>query len=240
MKIINKKAKDIVVICCVHGNEIFGLQIFKYFLKNKATFPDVKVILANEKAVKLKKRYIEEDLNRVFGVKTRPASYESKIATRMLKEIKNAKYIIDIHTTTSDINFIPIITKTNDDIFRLLKLCRSKNVARMIPPMGTNSLINQVYCGISLEFNKSYARSKRGFTKVVDIVKKLTFENFVQREKEFFVYDIDQKIPLNVSIKKLKNLKYNKSLNIYPFLVGEKSYKDFNGFSASRYKKILL
>ena len=63
--------ENLVLICCLHGNEGYGLEV----CKGQSLFP---FVLANEKALEENKRFIDWDLNRCFPG-NRKGNYEEKI-----------------------------------------------------------------------------------------------------------------------------------------------------------------
>ncbi|MBS3094157.1 succinylglutamate desuccinylase/aspartoacylase family protein, partial [Candidatus Pacearchaeota archaeon] len=72
--------EKLVIICCLHGNEIYGLEV----CKDQSLFP---FILANEKALKENKRFIDSDLNRSFPGKA-DGNYEERRAFELTKKLK--------------------------------------------------------------------------------------------------------------------------------------------------------
>src|SRR3989344_6616908 len=143
MKIISSgKKPTIAIVCCQHGDEIFGLEVFKYFARHLSSYPAVKLILANEEAVARKTRFIDEDLNRVFNM-SKGEAHERRLARQILPEIAKSTYVLDIHTTTSDLRMTPIITTLNAKIRKILRLCPFPEVAYMQPPLGNHALIGQ-------------------------------------------------------------------------------------------------
>ena len=64
--------KNMILVCCLHGNEGFGLEV----CNSQSLFP---FVLANEKVLKEKKRFIDADLNRVFSGKLE-GNYEERRA----------------------------------------------------------------------------------------------------------------------------------------------------------------
>lgn len=235
MKVIqNTKKKNILtIVCCQHGDEIFGLDVFNYFKSNIENYPGLKIILANEKAVYANKRFVETDLNRSFPGK-KDGSYEESLAHDLLLEIKESKYILDIHTTTSKIQMTPIIVSLNQGTEKIINLCSSDEVALMSSAMGKNSLIGQVDFGVSLEFNFEYAKSKAALDETIDVVEGI-LEGRSKKSKKRKVFFVDDKINKDAVLPQdTKNFEFIKSLGVYPFLLFEKSYKDVLGFSAMK------
>jgi len=235
MKIIqNKKKKNILtIVCCLHGDEIFGLDVFNYFKKHLEDYPGLKIILTNEKAIAAKKRFIETDLNRSFPGK-KNGSHEEALAHDLLSEINVSDYLLDIHTTTSKIQMTPIIVSLNQATEKIINLCSSKEVVLMHGNMSKKSLIGQIDFGVSLEFNFEYAKQRKALTEVIEITKKLLLDK-KQKPKTRKVFFIDKKIDKDIVLPKgVENFDFIKNLDLYPFLLYEKSYKDTLGFAASK------
>lgn len=222
------------VVCCLHGDEVFGFKVFKYLQKHIKDFSGLKIILANQLALLSKKRYIMEDLNRVFPGQARGV-HERVLAKRIMKEIGQTNYLLDIHTTTSDIKMTPIVTNFNKKTKRIINLCDSMEIVKMKKSFGSKALIGQFDNAVSLEFNNKYAEQQAVLLQAVKIIKSLLSkkQNGKKLRKIFFVDDViagDQ-----VLSKSAKNFVRHKKL--YPFLLGEKAYTDIQGFSAKRYIK---
>lgn len=108
--------KKVLVFGGTHGNEWTGIRIvenYQSFFQKK--YPDLHLefILANPEAAKLNKRFKDEDLNRAFQFldEERKNSYEHERA-REIREMIAADdcYVIDLHTTTSNMGKTIIIS----------------------------------------------------------------------------------------------------------------------------------
>jgi len=111
----NKPIKKVAIIGGTHGNELTGIHLIKKYeqfpqLIQRSSFESL-TLLANPKAVKARKRYIDRDLNRCFalGALSNPAlsSYEdnrAKVINQILGPKGNPKinFIIDLHSTTAN------------------------------------------------------------------------------------------------------------------------------------------
>ncbi len=238
MKVIeNSERKNILtIVCCLHGDETFGLDVFGYFKKRIEQYPGLKIILANEEALAAKKRFIDSDLNRCFPGKSN-GNHEERLASSLMLEIKNSEYVLDIHTTTSELKVTPIIAKLDQKIKNIINLCSSEEVVFMDREMAKYSLINQISGGVSLEFNFQYATEIGALEEVISMVLKLlTGDKNSPRDRRVFY--VDQKIGMGVVIPAgAKNFKLVKSLGTYPFLLYEKSYTNMQGFSAKRVRR---
>jgi len=236
----NKEGKKILsIVCCLHGDEMFGLEVFEYFKNRINDYPGLKIILANEEAMAENKRFIETDLNRSFPGKI-DGSHEECLAQNILGELKEFKYVLDIHTTTSNIIFTPIVSNLNDNTKRILNLCSSKELVLMPEKFSQASLIGQLAAGVSLEFNFDYAKQNRAMMEVVNISGSL-LKNKTKPKILRKIFYIDSIIDKTIMLSRTaKNFDFIESLASYPFLLNEKSYKDNQGFFAKQTEEIYL
>ncbi len=230
MKIISQANKPkLIIVCCLHGDELFGLKVFKHYQSTPKLLDGIKLILANEEAIKQNVRGIDADLNRSFPG-SREGNAEEQLASQINAEIHDAPYLIDIHTTTSDIQMTPIITDLNDRTRKIIQGCESDQIAHMQKPLGANSLIGQVAGGVSLEFNESYAKTKAAMQEIERIVQ-IVLEKKSSTPKQRTIYQLTQTIPNKIKLpSNATNFTYIPSLQMYPFLLHEKSYTTHQGF----------
>ena len=87
------RSGKVIVLGGVHGNEIAGIEVLDR-VKDK-----VDTLLCNPKAVEKNVRFVEEDLNRLFGVEN--DSYEGNLAKEIKKKLNQYDICIDIHNSTS-------------------------------------------------------------------------------------------------------------------------------------------
>lgn len=241
MKVIQGRGSEtakITIVCCLHGDEIFGIKVFNFFSKHIANYQRLKLILANEPAIKARKRFIDQDLNRSFpGSKV--GNKESRLARELMKAIGKTEYLLDIHTTTSDIKMTPIIASFTKRVQNIINFCASHEVAYIKKPLAEKSLIGQYAGSASLEFNERYAKKNIALKEIKYLVDSL-LANKKTKPKKRSVFHIDGAISKNVPLpKSVANFKLIPELGVYPFLLYEKSYKDIHAFSAKR-KKIML
>lgn len=226
----------VAIVCCQHGDEVFGKTVFDYY---QDRLQGIRLIFANEEAYSQGKRFIDDDLNRSFPGDG-GGNHEEYLAAQILPYIKDVQYVLDIHTTTSDIIMAPIICSESDDVKKILNLTSSREVASMGNGIADHSLIGQVAAGVSLEFNKDYAKAEAALEEVKHIVSGLLSET-PRETQERHIFDIVGSIP---AVQKLdseaQNFKKDALLGGYPFLLYEKSYRPKKGFYANTYRVIYL
>ena len=87
----------ILVIGGMHGNEMLGIDLVKSLQENP--LENIDSVLANKEAIKINKRFVEQDLNRSFpGVKS-SGIYEQQRPIELLKMCKEYDIALDFHNT---------------------------------------------------------------------------------------------------------------------------------------------
>jgi len=229
MKHIIKPGAKILIVCCQHGNERFGLDVFNRFMDDDR----VSLLLANEEAIAKDVRFIDTDLNRSFPGDPK-GSHEERLAYEIKKILPNYDAVLDIHTTTSDLEIVPILlydfrTKQTNSILTTI----NKPCVLLPYEMAEHSLIANSYYGVSLEFGAKYAEEQN------ETCLKLIENTISNLQRDFQFSTV---MPPNIeeygAVGKLyaqcqKNFEEVGTYNgkkLYSFLVGEKEYKDHNGF----------
>lgn len=105
----------IALIGGTHGNEPVGIEVMKLFRQQQKKYKNsYECFWGNPKAFELKKRYVDCDLNRAFGVKGHRVGYEKQRAQELQTEIEgHFDFSIDLHTTTSNMGLTAILNNTN-------------------------------------------------------------------------------------------------------------------------------
>ncbi len=108
-----------------HGNEPVGIKTIEAISgEYEHTY---KIFLANPKAYEIQKRFVDSDLNRSFGVKGESKGYEKIRSSELTNEIQgNFDFILDLHTTTSNMGLTIIITRT--DVYSLKAACYLQSI----------------------------------------------------------------------------------------------------------------
>ncbi len=99
-----KKGKNVCILAGVHGNEIAGINAIRRIMSYKNFKIDngtVCMLLCNKKAMKLNRRFVDENLNRCFMKRKKTGTYEERIAEEMKKIMREADILLDIHNSTS-------------------------------------------------------------------------------------------------------------------------------------------
>lgn len=254
----NKTKPIVAIVGCVHGDELIGKKIIEALKKIKIKRGALMTIIGNEKALKLKQRFVDQDLNRSFPGKER-GNYEEHLAYILKNKIASADYVIDIHSTITTVKNLAIITRKNKKTLELINLLSPRRVALIDRVIGKKALTYYCKAGISLEYGKDGDRLvyDKILKDIMVLLKKLGMINFktkmVSVKPE--LYRINETIKkqngfkINNEIKNFKLIKKgdliassdSKSIkaktNFYPILFGKNSYKDIYGFTAKKVGK---
>ncbi len=87
------------IMAWVHGNEI-GAQKLLYYLSEHTTieYGEVIFVVASPQSIELNVRYVDHNLNRLFG-QARVEWYESTIITDLEPLLDSCDYLLDLHNT---------------------------------------------------------------------------------------------------------------------------------------------
>ena len=240
----------ILLNIATHGNERIGQKVAKELKKLNIDKNILVMQIANERALKLNKRYINQDLNRSFPGK-KNGNYEERRAYILSPLIKSADIVIDIHSTTSALKDAFIVTRLNSKTKEYIKVLQPKYVLIMNATKN-NALISQAKVGIAFEYGKD--NDPAVIKKIVLGIKRLlryleiidiNLPEDRTSTKYFNVISAIKKPKGYKVLKKIKNYKivhkgevYAKKNNLklvadedfYPIIFGEKNYKDIFGF----------
>ncbi len=220
----------ILIIGCQHGDEKLGEKVISHL--HGEGYKDVSFILANERAAERNVRFIDQDLNRSFPGNPK-GNYEERRAAEILPAIQSADIVIDIHTTTSEVKMVPIIASLTPEIEKVINLTTAAEIVVMGDEAVKRSLIGHADVGISLEFGLTYSQTEDAMSEVRGIIEGLVaHKKNVQRARKIFY--VSGKIPLERELpENARNFEALEPDGIFPFLLHEKSYKDFQGFYAN-------
>ena len=88
-----------LVIGGTHGNEPLGIELVK--LLSVRPLPDMETMVANPRAAQANKRFIEQDLNRVFPGDA-AGTYEQRRARAILDKLRRYDLVLDFHNTLAN------------------------------------------------------------------------------------------------------------------------------------------
>ena len=193
----------VLVIGGTHGNEWTGIiAVRKYAESFKQKFPRVQMefIHANPDAYTINRRFKDEDLNRAFQnlQDPRPHSYEYVRALELKKIIQAEPcFVIDLHTTTSNMGATVIISHYNSVNFGVAsKLSNELSDCRVIgsPDPKRKYLVSQSDFGLMIEVGPVAngtiePKALEKTLAVLEIVLKTIEENHFSRNGELEIYE---------------------------------------------------
>lgn len=193
-----------------HGNEWTGIYLIQNYATELMTkFPDLQLefIHANPEAYHKNKRFCDEDLNRVFEPIQKNLGHstiEYNRGLEILDKIKtfNPDWIIDLHTTTSNMGKTVIITKETEEIHKLAgKMQEDDAELRVIFAPDTNRkyLVSQADKGVMIEVGPVansvvdphiVLKTKSSLEHLLSIISKKTHLNCQKVEEYLEVEDV--------------------------------------------------
>ncbi|MFM7427879.1 MAG: aspartoacylase [Elainella sp.] len=131
--------RQVAIVGGTHGNELIGVYLVKLFeqspeLIQRTSFQS-RILLANPEAVTRGRRYVEQDLNRCFGLddlNRAPATYEARQAQAIYQFLKPdgqqpVDLILDLHSTTANMGLTLILASYHPFNLRLAAYLSSLN-----------------------------------------------------------------------------------------------------------------
>jgi len=244
----------IILNILTHGDERIGLKVVREIKKLNINRNALVVQIANRRAFKLRKRFVDQDLNRSFPGK-KNGNYEEKLAYKISPIIKSADIVIDIHSTRSDLKDAIIVTKLDRATKKYIKAMQPKYVLVMNATKN-KALISQAKIGLAFEYGKD--NDSATLKKVVADIKKLfcyigLIDIQLPKSKTtmqyFNVVSEVTKPREYVLLKKIKNYKIVHKGEVfatngknpliakesfYPILFGSENYETIFGFKGKR------
>lgn len=173
----------------IHGNELTGVYLLKKFqrfpqLIQRKTFK-IQPILGNLKAIEIRQRYVEVDLNRCFSpanlLNLHPVYYEQTRAKEIADYLQDLKvdFLLDLHSTTAKMGLTLIVS--NEHPFNL---CLASYLISLYPSL-------KIYQP-QPEQSKFYLRSlcELGFAIEVGAVAQGVLDAQIFQQTEALIYSI--------------------------------------------------
>lgn len=152
---IDKGLPTIVFNVGTHGNEKKPIEAAEKFIlslqEDDILEGTLRVTMSNPPAVREDKRYLLSDLNRSYPGDIQ-GSGEGKIAAEMLELVKDADYVIDLHTAPNTDSVIILGSKDE----KRLELAEVSTVGPIILFEAAQScaMVDFVRCGIGIELGR--------------------------------------------------------------------------------------
>lgn len=132
--------RNIAITGGTHGNELTGVYLVKKWQKNpeliqRSNFETITKLM-NVRAIQEVRRYVDQDLNRSFGLHDLSDNtlnaYEAKLAKVLNKELgkkgsnePNVDFIVDLHSTTANMGLSIVVSNSSAITWRAIAyLCK--------------------------------------------------------------------------------------------------------------------
>lgn len=247
----------VYINACTHGNERVGYKILKELQGLVLVKGTLVLGVANTRAFKANKRFIDQDLNRSFPGKI-DGNHEERLATQIMSAVRAADIVIDIHSTESGVKDSMIITKDSKKIRTLIDAVGPKRVLHMHATKNI-ALISSTKLGIAFEYGKdkdprTCRATVRGIRRVLGCLGMInierTYAQTIKRgtvTKHYLVGEAVEKPAGFIVHPKVKNFRIVKKGQVigvkggktirahkafYPVLFGKNTYKTIFGFAS--------
>jgi hypothetical protein len=219
---------EILFLTAVHGDEKLGYKIFKKL--EKENLGKFNWLIANEKAFKLGRRFIDVVLNRIAPGRKGAKEYERRRAFELLKISKKYRYVIDVHDTKANTGIFTIVTNPKLINLFLASVLPIKNVVIWASNESKESgpITQFVDCGVEIEAGprNSSLVQERLYRILKSIIKNgIVFTLDSASSKNWFqVYGkLTKKEVEPCDVKKMKDFKKTmiNGETFFPLLIGE-------------------
>jgi len=221
--------KKILIVVATHGDEKIGTEV-AIILKKRGYGKYFDCLIANPKALKQNKRFVDFDLNRAYPGAKRSVLYEKEIAYKNLQKAKKYPYTIDIHEASAgkdDFIIIPRDKISSDFPLKFIDLRRV-----LLWPVPKGPLSQFLKSAVELEFGMKGRCRRRVVLKAARVIERFIKKVLSEKssnisEKEFFyVYSrllLSEAKRKNCNFGKLRDFKMAKVAGgrFYPLLVGQ-------------------
>ena len=104
------KKNRFLLLAATHGDEPSSYEIIKDIRRTYKTLnKKFDFIVANPRALRMSKRFLEQDLNRSAPGNIKSKIYEEKRAAEIKKITEKYKFVIDIHASNSKCGIVTIV-----------------------------------------------------------------------------------------------------------------------------------
>ena len=226
---------NVVIIGAMHGNERIGVDVIN-MLKNECTPETIHgtltLILGNPRAYEKNIRFIDEDLNRLFGENSKSTenqeTYEQQRAFELKPFLENANYLLDIHATIKP--SIPFVFCENDEAhIELASLCNPEFIVSIgenfrLPELisSTDNFVDS-HGGIGITYESGWHKDPLAANEILKIAKK-----FLKKIKCGFAEESAEALYTNNGIRQSRQLEINEKItaktDTFEFIDGIKTF----------------
>lgn len=246
----------VYVNACTHGNERVGARVLEALRDIPIKQGTLILNIAHKEAFVSGKRFIDQDLNRVFPGKP-DGNTEERLAHELAPFVQAADIALDIHSTESGLHESLIVTKIDDSTRSVIDFVGPKRVLVM-SISNKHSLISSAKVGIAFEYGRdrsetTYRETLRGIMRIL-IGLGMTEGRLRRKKRSGEYYRISRVLekPEGFSVgKDIENFKLVRKGQVvagngsqwlrapqdfYPVLFGRNTYTDIFGFMGVRMK----
>ncbi len=168
---MRQAARPLVYVnACTHGNERMGARVLEALEGVPIRRGALILNIAHKEAFLSGKRFIDQDLNRVFPGKP-DGSTEERLAYELFPLVQAADIVLDIHSTESGLHESLIVTKIDDSTRSVIDFVGPKRVLVM-SISDKHSLISSAKIGIAFVYGRdqsetTYRETHRGIMRIL-------------------------------------------------------------------------
>ena len=245
-----RNKKKLCIVTGIHGNEASLFEPLKRYVEQieLENVLEIDLILANQEAADKNVRYVDQDLNRSFGIQLND-NKETRIAKNLTTSC-DADLVLDLHTHTGKETFCLVSKENLNRKIQQFILCLNTKLCLVISSQvtGGKSLVENVQNSISIETGQHSSPEAVEFAKEC-IQKAILFLNqefignriktrFLKAEK-FLYNQSNEEILLSSKINNFVQI--DKGLEIYSGYCAEEAFiPALISYSVKPGKKVLL
>ena len=143
--------KKTLLIAGTHGDEPIGLALIKRLAGQKNITSEYETVIANPRAVKERKRYIEIDLNRIAPGEINSSVYEIARAAELVEYAKKFDCVLDFHETKANDKIVVIIPELTRKSLALALSLEIKEILIWPSVSSTGPLVKYIPFGVEIE-----------------------------------------------------------------------------------------
>lgn len=233
----------------IHGDEpgsVISIKLLEKFLKNTKNIDGtVKTIICNERAVEKNQRYIDNDLNRLFGSRSSDG-HEGDLAEKILKIVSDLDFVLSFHSSKSvppafcisntfndmksDILSLPVdyavLDNSNDSLETEIDNVLNIELGRQ----HTNQVItNGLISSKSVLSNRGLIEFKHNFTETDIIESKRKMKKLGKNPKVYYRnFECVDKGDIIAEDSKICHV--SQSNSVVPYLISQYGYENIFGY----------
>ena len=234
--------KKILLVGSQHGNELLGIRLYEYISEKRPVLLEcIEYYCANPLAFALNKRLIETDMNRSYAKDS--SGYEAERAKDLSEKIHSTdySYVIDCHTTTTDVGVCFIIKERNVVIDKVINTAPSiTNIILMKKDIAHLSLLDASSNVVAVEANEKIATRESTLTILLKMIEQLLKDDTLEPTSRS-IYSVDGFIESTANLDKANLHNFKNYKGNYPVLCGgDTKSRTYKGFWATKRPNALI